>query len=86
MKLAQLRRACAATASIALLAAGIGAASAQTTPALTTVRVLASPVDDVMPVLYAQRAGLFRQAGLDVQVDRANSGAAASAAVMGGSV
>ena len=86
MTFAQLRRACAATASIALLAAGIGAASAQTTPALTVVRVLASPVDEVMPVLYAQRAGLFRQAGLDVQIDRANSGAAASAAVMGGAV
>jgi len=79
-----LRQAGAAIAAVVLLAA-VGA-SAQTTPALTPLHVLASPVDDVMPVLYAVRAGLFRQAGLDVTVDRANSGAAAAAAVMGGSV
>jgi NitT/TauT family transport system substrate-binding protein len=84
MSLARFARA--GIAAAAVLTAAVAAASAQTAPALTTIRVLASPVDDVMPVLYAQRAGLFRQAGLDVQVDRANSGAAASAAVMGGSV
>jgi NitT/TauT family transport system substrate-binding protein len=76
----------AALVSTAQFALAATAASAQTVPALTTVRILASPVDDVMPVLYAQRTGMFRQAGLDVQIDRANSGAAASAAVMGGSV
>lgn len=51
-----------------------------------TLHLAASPVDDVMPVLYAQRAGLFRQAGLNVVLDRANSGGALSAAVAGGSV
>jgi NitT/TauT family transport system substrate-binding protein len=51
---------------------------------LTTVRLIASPVDDVMPVLYAQRAGLFRQAGLNVVIDKANNGGAVSAAVAGG--
>ncbi|HXP93288.1 MAG TPA: ABC transporter substrate-binding protein [Candidatus Binatia bacterium] len=56
------------------------------TNAPVTIRLSASPVDDVMPVLYAQRAGLFRQAGLNVTMDRANSGAAISAAVAGGSV
>lgn len=73
-------------AAAALFAVAATAAPAQTTGTLTPVRVLASPVDDVMPVLYAQRAGLFRKAGLDVTVDRANSGSAAAAAVMGGSV
>lgn len=75
----------AAMGTAALLAVAVTGAAAQTAPALTPVRVLASPVDDVMPVLYAQRAGLFRQAGLDVTVDRANSGSAAAAAVVGGS-
>jgi ABC-type nitrate/sulfonate/bicarbonate transport system substrate-binding protein len=84
MTLLEFRRA--AMAAAALLAAAVTAATAQTTATLTPVRVLASPVDDVMPVLYAQRAGLFRQAGLDVTIDRANSGSAAAAAVMGGSV
>lgn len=53
---------------------------------LVTLRLSGSPVDDVMPVLYAQRAGLFRQAGLNVELTRANSGAAISAAILGGSV
>jgi NitT/TauT family transport system substrate-binding protein len=77
-------KACAAIALLILLVQA--AAPAQTAPALTTVRILASPVDDVMPVLYAQRAGLFTKAGLNVVIDRAQSGAAASAAVIGGSV
>ncbi|MGA2395522.1 MAG: ABC transporter substrate-binding protein [Candidatus Lustribacter sp.] len=82
--LARLGRTGALAASILAFAA-LGAA-AQTAPTLTPLHILASPVDDVMPVLYAQRAGLFRQAGLDVTIDRANSGAAAAAAVIGGSV
>jgi NitT/TauT family transport system substrate-binding protein len=79
-----LGKACATIASLVLLVQA--AAPAQTSPALTTVRILASPVDDVMPVLYAQRAGLFTKAGLNVVIDRAQSGAAASAAVIGGAV
>lgn len=53
---------------------------------LATLHVSASPVDDVMPLLYAQRAGLFKAAGLDVVLNRANSGAAIAAAIVGGSV
>jgi NitT/TauT family transport system substrate-binding protein len=53
---------------------------------LVTLRLASSPVDDVAPVLYAQRAGLFRKAGLDVDLQRANSGAAVTAAVAGGAV
>jgi NitT/TauT family transport system substrate-binding protein len=73
-------------AALAAIVLATSAASAQTTPALIPVHVLASPVDDATPVLYAQRAGLFRQAGLDVTIDKAGSGAAAAAAVVGGSV
>jgi NitT/TauT family transport system substrate-binding protein len=53
---------------------------------VTTLRLSDSPVDDCMPVLYAQHAGLFAQAGLDVTLTRANSGAAIAAAVVGGSL
>jgi NitT/TauT family transport system substrate-binding protein len=42
--------------------------------------------DDVIPALYAQKAGLFRAAGFDTVYDRANSGAATVAAVVGGAV
>src|SRR5215469_2461454 len=61
------------------------AASAQS-PGLVTLRLSDSPVDDCMPVLYAQRAGLFAQAGLDVTLTRANSGPAIAAAVVGGAL
>jgi NitT/TauT family transport system substrate-binding protein len=50
------------------------------------LHLAASPVDDVMPVLYAQRTGMFRQAGMSIVLDRANSGGAVSAAVAGGAI
>jgi NitT/TauT family transport system substrate-binding protein len=64
---------------------GIGRAGAQTT-ALTTLRLASAPDDDVTPVLYAQQSGLFRSAGLDVDVRALSNGAAVAAAVAGGSV
>jgi NitT/TauT family transport system substrate-binding protein len=73
------------TASLAL--AATNAVRAQTPPAaLTTLRLSSSPVDDVMPVLFAQQNGAFRKAGLDVQLTRASSGSAIAAAVLGGAV
>jgi NitT/TauT family transport system substrate-binding protein len=48
-----------------------------------TLRLAASPVDGIVPVLYAQRAGLFAKAGLNVTVDRM-SGGAVSSAIAGG--
>jgi NitT/TauT family transport system substrate-binding protein len=62
------------------------APSALGQPAPVTLRLAASPVDDVMPVLYAQRAGLFRQAGLNVVLEKGGSGGALAAAVAGGAV
>lgn len=56
------------------------------TPAPLTLHMTGSPADDIAPVLYAQQAGLFRAAGFDTVYERANSGAAAVAAVVGGSV
>jgi len=78
---------CTRVAALGALAAIVPAAvRAQAASALVPLHLAASPVDDVMPVLYAQRAGLFPKAGLDVTLDRANSGGALSAAVAGGAV
>ena len=68
-----------------LLAASTVPALAQT-PALVPVHVSGTGTDDVSTLLYAQKAGLFRAAGLDPSFERANSGAATIAAVVGGAV
>jgi NitT/TauT family transport system substrate-binding protein len=72
----------AALAAIVLFCA---ATPARTQP-LETIRVASAADDDVTPVLYAQKTGMFAKAGLDVQLQRANNGAAIAAAVAGGSV
>jgi NitT/TauT family transport system substrate-binding protein len=51
-----------------------------------TIRVASAPDDDVTPLLYAQSTGMFAKAGLNVVVSKMNSGAAISAAVVGGSI
>ena len=53
---------------------------------LTTVRVAGTPDADIVGALWAIHNGSFQRAGLDVQVQRLNSGAAVSAAVIGGSI
>ena len=58
--------------------------SAADVPDLAVVRVNGMMVDDVTPILYAQKAGLFRKEGLDVQFSRATSGAAVVPAVTSG--
>jgi NitT/TauT family transport system substrate-binding protein len=60
--------------------------AAQTTPPPITIQVASNAADDVTPILYAQKMGLFAKAGLDVQLQRMNSGAAVTAAVIGGAV
>lgn len=57
---------------------------AQQSPS-AVLRVTCVPNDDVTPMLYAQRAGLFNKAGIEVEVTRNTSGAAIAAAVAGGS-
>jgi NitT/TauT family transport system substrate-binding protein len=69
----------------------IGLAAAAAAPSvaaadLAVVRVASAADDDVTPVLYAQSAGLFRKAGLEIRLTRMNSGAATAAAVAGGSI
>lgn len=52
---------------------------------LTTLRLGAVPVDDVMPVLYAQRSGMFAKAGLNVVITPMGGGAISSA-ILGGAL
>jgi len=73
-----------ATAAAAL-AAPARSAFAQSPPALTTLHGIAVPNDDLAPILYAEQSGLFRKAGLDVQLEHSSSGSAVAAAVAGGS-
>jgi len=68
----------------ALLAASAAAVKAQ--DKLTTVRYIAAIADDMRPFLYAQSAGLFRQAGLDVVFSRAGSGAIVAESIVGGAM
>jgi NitT/TauT family transport system substrate-binding protein len=71
----------------AFLAGGLAAFAAPTLAAdLTTVRVAGTPDADIVGALWGVRSGIFQRAGLDVHVERLNSGAAVSAGVIGGSV
>lgn len=59
------------------------AASAQ---GLSVLRLAAAPDDDITPILYGQSAGIFKSAGLEVQLQALGSGSATAAAVAGGAI
>jgi NitT/TauT family transport system substrate-binding protein len=69
-------------AFVALFVASAATAPAQ--PALTTIHFISSPSDDLRPLLYAQSAGLFQKAGLNVVIDKAASGGVVAQAIIGG--
>ena len=71
-----------ALVSLALLTAGAAPGTAQT-PLVLRVGLVAND-DAATPLLYAQSAGMFAKAGLDVQLQLQSSGAAVTAAVMAG--
>lgn len=69
---------------VAALALAAGTrASAQEAPA---IKIAAPANDTVTSALYAVKAGLFKKAGLNVEVTAMNSGSAVAAAVAGGAV
>jgi NitT/TauT family transport system substrate-binding protein len=53
---------------------------------LTQISVASAPNDDLAGLLWALETGAFRKAGLDVEIQKANSGSAVAAAVAGGAV
>jgi NitT/TauT family transport system substrate-binding protein len=66
-----------------MLAAGAPASGAAP---LDTLRVASAGDDNATPLLYADKAGLFRKAGIDLQFSKMNSGAAVAAAIAGGAL
>lgn len=50
------------------------------------LKVAAAGDDDVTPILYGQKSGIFAKAGLSVELDALGSGSATAAAVAGGSI
>jgi len=53
---------------------------------LTHLTLATAPLDSGITPIVAQRAGFYRRYGLDVDVQMMNSGAAASAAIVGGAL
>jgi NitT/TauT family transport system substrate-binding protein len=53
-------------------------------PALTVIHVGGVYNDDMTPVFWGVKSGLFRREGLDVQISNASNGAAMTAAVLAG--
>jgi NitT/TauT family transport system substrate-binding protein len=75
-----------AAAVIVLLVASAATAPAQPSANLTTIRFTSSASDDLRPLLYAQSAGLFQKAGLNVVVDKASSGGVVAQSIIGGAM
>ena len=55
-------------------------------PAAIAIRIGSSTDDAARPLISAAQAGLFKKAGLDVEIVKLSNGAAVAAAVAGGSV
>jgi NitT/TauT family transport system substrate-binding protein len=74
-----------ALAPLLLAPAVLRTAYAQTAPP-AMLRLASNAADDVTPLLWAQHTGLFAKAGLNVDIQRFNSGSVVTAAVVGRSV
>jgi NitT/TauT family transport system substrate-binding protein len=75
-----LFRSIAVVASIFIAASAAGAQSA----APATIRFIAAPSDDLVAFWYAQSTGMFKKAGLNVEVQTASTGAIVSQAIISG--
>jgi NitT/TauT family transport system substrate-binding protein len=72
-------------AVLVLAAGGFVPAAAQTDAGATVLRIATTADDNSVPVLFAQRTGRFKAAGLDVQIQQVANGAAIAAGIAGGS-
>lgn len=79
------RRAAIAAVAATTVLPGFARARPAAAQALRVVRVATTPDDASLSVVFAERTGRFRQAGLDVQISIQTSGAAIAAGVAGGS-
>jgi NitT/TauT family transport system substrate-binding protein len=71
------------SALVAVTVAGRPAAVSAAAP-LVTIHAASSIDDDATPFLYAMESGLFRRYGIDADLQRATSGSAVAAGVVGG--
>lgn len=71
-------------AAVAALVMFGTAAQAQPAPTVT-LRVGLTPDDDVTPLIYAWKSGLFAKAGLDVQIEKTPNGSTVATGVAAGS-
>lgn len=71
---------------VAAIGAAVAAPLAGRAQATPTIHAAVPQSADVAPVIYAQKAGLFKKAGLDVDVQIMRSGNVIAAAVAGGSL
>jgi NitT/TauT family transport system substrate-binding protein len=84
-----IRRIAAALAGAAIWFAATPAfaqTAASPEPALVTLHVATGTENQATPLLYGVSSGLFRRAGLDVQIVKMNSGSAVASAVAGGAI
>lgn len=78
------RRALLLPAIALALVLGVGEDGAFSQTETTTIRIASTPIDVGAEVYYAQALGYFKAAGLDVQVQSIDNGAAIASAVAGG--
>jgi NitT/TauT family transport system substrate-binding protein len=71
-----------AIAGAALVAAPLGARG----QGVTKIRIGASAIGDIIVALWGAQSGIFQKYGLDVEIERMNSSAAITAAVVGGAL
>jgi NitT/TauT family transport system substrate-binding protein len=70
-------------AGTAVVVAGPAYADAQ---AMTKLRIVGTPDDDLIGVIWGVQSGIFPRLGLEVEFTRGNSGSAVIAALLGGSL
>jgi NitT/TauT family transport system substrate-binding protein len=71
--------------AIGTLASALGATTIARAQGLTSLKVAGVSEESVLPVLWGQKSGMFRAAGLDVDLTPSSSGSAITAGVVGGS-
>lgn len=74
----------AAASSVGGRASAASGLLSQASGQLAAVRLGTIPTDDVTPIVYAQKTGLFTRAGLDVEITKMGSGSAVTAGVVAG--
>jgi NitT/TauT family transport system substrate-binding protein len=73
-------------AFLSSLAATAALPSALGAQALTKLRIAGTPDQDIVAAFWAQQSGIFQKYGIDADVTTLSSGAAITAAVVGGSL